>query len=218
MVSSVTILWLVAALSGGAFSLTCFHCNTTNRPSCEDFETVCDSKFDVCLTTVTEIRSDKGQVKATRHVVKTCGEKKNCNQTYSMSFNSTSLYAATKCCETNKCKTEEPDLLKTLAKENKISCPTCNEPNIKCSSPLSITCLGEEMKCVSYESKEGGAASTKHQWKGCATDNVCTMQNMSTLPMGHILETRFQCSHAPPLLSVLLLPVAFGLAMLKLLL
>ncbi|XP_072282468.1 phospholipase A2 inhibitor gamma subunit B-like isoform X2 [Pyxicephalus adspersus] len=214
MAASVTILWLVAAFLGGAFSLTCFQCNTTTGFNCEDGEKPCDEKYDACHTTLTEIRQG---AKLSKYLVKTCGEKMFCNQTYSMSFNSTKLYASVTCCESDKCKTKIPELKQQdKEKENKVTCPYCGGV-AKCNDADKVSCYGDEKKCVSFMSNEANQP-TPFTWKGCATENICSMKAMSTLPGNQILNVSFQCNHAPSLLPGLLLPAAFGLAFLKLLL
>lgn len=221
MAASVTVLWLVAAFLGGAFSLTCFHCTTNNGDNCNENEKPCLGPLDTCFTTLTEIHQDKQKV-PTKQLVKLCREKKSCNQSYTMSFNSTKLYASTTCCETDKCKTIMPsieDLKKEKDKENTLSCPYCIElPSTKCNDKDTAKCYGKEDKCVSFTSKEATNTSKVSKWKGCATANLCSMSTVATLPLSHVTTTMFECNHAPSLLPGLLLPVAFGPAMLKLLL
>lgn len=219
MAASVTVLWLVAAFLGGAFSLSCFHCNTITGENCEEKERVCVPPHDTCITTLTEIQQDK-QKQPAKHLVKSCGEKKLCNSTYSMSFNFTKLYASVTCCDSDKCKTTMPtveDLRKEKDKENSLSCPYCNELIAKCNDADNAKCYGKENKCVSFTSKEGNSSKV-YKWKGCVTDNLCSLNAVATLPMNHVMGAKFECSHAPSLLPGLLLPVAFGPAMLKLLL
>lgn len=216
MAASVTVLWLVAALLGGAFSLTCFHCNTAGT-DCNDNGKRCDAKQDACITTITEIRYDKAtQQKPTKQVVKACGEKKQCGQNFTMSFNSTLFYSSTICCESDSCKTgliEVP--VETPEKKNQLKCPYCNEHIGKCNDTDMVYCYGKENKCVSFKSKDGASVKT---WKGCATENVCSMETVASLPLNLTMEPSLECNHAAPLLPGLLLPAAFGLALLKLLL
>ncbi|XP_077312826.1 uncharacterized protein LOC143933709 [Lithobates pipiens] len=225
MAASVTVLWLVAAFLGGAFSLTCFHCNT-NTGDCNENEKPCLAPHDTCFTTLTENQLDKQKL-PTKHLVKSCGEKKFCNQSYSMSFNSTKLYASITCCDSDKCKTIMPsieDPKKEKDKENALSCPYCSELGAtKCNNKDTAKCYGKEDKCVSFTSRSlqdnAGANSSKvSKWMGCATANLCSMSSVATLPISHVDMTKIECNHAPSLLPGLLLPMAFGPAMLKLLL
>ncbi|XP_075045658.1 phospholipase A2 inhibitor and Ly6/PLAUR domain-containing protein-like [Mixophyes fleayi] len=216
MVPAVAVLCLVAAFLEGAFSLTCFHCNATTS-TCDTNEKVCDKIFDRCMTTLTEIRTEKGVTKATsKFYVKSCGYKEDCKQIYSMAFNASYLYAETRCCEGDKCKTENFDLPAKDIKDNKIKCPSCNELSSKCNNPITISCTGEEKKCFSYTASNG-TADVKYISQGCSTPNVCSMKNVPVLPFNQILMTPFDCSHAPPLLPSLLFPAGFGVMMLKLL-
>ncbi|XP_040183290.1 phospholipase A2 inhibitor subunit gamma B-like [Rana temporaria] len=219
MAASVTVLWLVAAFLGGAFSLTCFHCSTATG-DCNVNEKPCLAPQDTCITTLTEIQQDKPKLPI-KQLVKLCGEKKFCNQSYSMSFNSTKLYASNTCCDKDKCKTNMPlieDPKKEKDKENTLSCPFCIEsPTTKCNDGDTAKCYGKEDKCVSFTAKEVNSSKIS-KWKGCATTNVCSMSTVATLPISHVGPIKFDCSHAPSLLPGLLLPVAFGPAMLKLLL
>ncbi|CAI9581259.1 unnamed protein product, partial [Staurois parvus] len=140
-----------------AFSLTCFHCNTTTGGNCEEHEKTCLPPYDTCITTLTEIQQDKQKLPI-KHLVKSCGERNLCNQTYSMSFNATRLYASVTCCDSDKCKTNIPvvdDPKKEKDKENKHRCPYCNELLTKCNDPKTVSCYGKEYKCVSFKSKDG---------------------------------------------------------------
>ncbi|KAM5132123.1 phospholipase A2 inhibitor gamma subunit B-like [Mantella aurantiaca] len=216
MAASVTVLWLVAAFLGGAFSLTCYHCNTIGN-NCEENEKSCDGTNDACISTVTEIRQDKSITqKPFRQLVKSCGEKKFCNQTYSMSFNTTRLSASSTCCYLDKCKAATPEIKVQSSDKKKQTCPYCGGLSTKCSDTDKTSCFGEEEKCVSFTSKDATNPNMVYTWMGCATDNVCSMNTMATLPMNQIMVKNFQCNRAASLLPGLLLPAAFGLGLLKL--
>ncbi|XP_063798553.1 phospholipase A2 inhibitor and Ly6/PLAUR domain-containing protein-like isoform X2 [Pseudophryne corroboree] len=216
MVSAVAALCLVAAFLEGAFSLTCYHCNTTGI-TCDGNDKLCDKMFDTCLTTLTEIRSDKAAGKPVlKSIVKSCGHKQDCNQTYSMSFNASYLHASTVCCQGDKCKTENIELPKRELKDNSVKCPSCNDLSTKCTNPITINCTAEENKCITYTASYG-SPDVKYIARGCSTPNVCTMKSVSVLPFNQILMSPFACNHVPPLLPSLLFPAGFGFIMLLLL-
>ncbi|KAG9470817.1 phospholipase A2 inhibitor and Ly6/PLAUR domain-containing protein-like [Eleutherodactylus coqui] len=213
MVSAVAVLCLVAGLLEGAFSLSCYHC-TTNGSDCMKDEKTCVKTTDICISTITEIIT-QGKP-STKSLVRACGSKDECNTTYSVATNTTNLYAATKCCDKEKCPIPVFDVLKNT-KQNELECPSCDEANEKCKKPLKVKCTGEEKQCVSYNSKDPKTKET-YLTQGCATENVCKMQNMSTLLNDRILINKFECTnHAPSLLPGLFFPLAIVIAMLKLL-
>ncbi|KAM3922417.1 phospholipase A2 inhibitor NAI-like [Leptodactylus fuscus] len=213
MPSPLAVLCLVAVSLEGAFSLSCYHCNTVGT-DCNTNEKVCDKSFDICISTITDI-STPGKT-STKSVVRSCGNKEQCNTTYSISMNSTNLHAVVKCCDKDRCQISNLEVQKSTT-ENNVECLTCNEASDKCKSPIKIKCIGDQKKCVSYGAKDA-KSQVKFTSQVCATENVCTMKNVTTLPFDQILATKFECAnHAPSLIPGLLFPVAVVIAMLKLL-
>ncbi|XP_056399156.1 phospholipase A2 inhibitor gamma subunit B-like [Hyla sarda] len=212
MVSAVAVLCLVAGLLEGAFSLSCYHCDDIGK-DCTQNEKKCEKAHDTCIANITEIYTQGKPV--TKRIVKSCGTKDMCNTTYSLSLNGTNLYAVIQCC-TSKEKCQLTDVPKTTT-VNKVECDTCYEANSnKCKNPSKIKCTGDEKKCATYTSKD--KEKNKYVFQVCATENMCTMQDISTLPFEHTLLTKFDCAnHAPSMLPGLLFPVAILIAMLKLL-
>ncbi|XP_069803568.1 phospholipase A2 inhibitor and Ly6/PLAUR domain-containing protein-like [Dendropsophus ebraccatus] len=213
MVSAVALLCLVAGLLEGAFSLSCYHCDAFGK-DCIGNEKQCDKGYDMCIANITEINTVGKPV--IKRIVRACGTQAMCNVTYTMSLNGTSLYAMTQCCA-SKDKCPITDVQKTTT-ENQVECSTCNEANNeKCKNPVTIKCRGNEKKCMSYTAKDT-KTNTKYISQVCATENLCTMQNVTTLPFEQVLMTKFDCTnHAPSMFPGLLFPVAILIAMLKLL-
>ncbi|XP_040276091.1 urokinase plasminogen activator surface receptor-like [Bufo bufo] len=213
MVSAVAVLCLVAGLLEGAFSLTCYHCNSVEA-DCSTEPKQCDKATDVCMSTITELVTKGKGVK--KMVVRSCGNKDLCNGNYSMSLNATNLYATIRCCEKDKCPTATLDVPKSTS-ENDVECSTCNEVGEKCKTPIKIKCTGQENKCATYGAKDA-KTNVHYISQTCVTENVCAMQSVATLPFEQTLTTKFNCTnHAPSLLPGLLLPIAAVIAMLKLL-
>ncbi|KAG8549009.1 hypothetical protein GDO81_023158 [Engystomops pustulosus] len=176
---------------------------------------MCDKNQDTCISTITEI-STQGKTTPTKYIVRSCGTKDTCNTNYSISLNATTLHATIRCCDKDRCPTPGLDVPKAI-NQNDVECPTCHEANDKCKTTMKIKCTGEQKKCVTYTAKDTKTQTT-YSIQGCASENVCAMKNVTTLPFDHILSTKFDCSsHAASQLPGLFFPVAVVIATLKLL-
>ncbi|KAM8926995.1 phospholipase A2 inhibitor and Ly6/PLAUR domain-containing protein-like [Pelodytes ibericus] len=214
MSSALTVLCLLASVLGSAFSLECVHCSSNTSNPCTGTKKVCATGQDQCISVYTEsnIQSDKLMSYSS-----SCGVSKDCNQMYRMTFNHTSQYKVTKCCNTTVCNPVRMNFEEKKEK-NSVTCPYCNEKNDKCKTTVPVQCMGDEKECLtySYQVLEAGKNVTRTV-KGCATKNLCEKKPESIFLGNEMFPLSVDCNGASSILSSLLLPSVSGVLFLKLL-
>lgn len=215
MSSSVAVLCLLAAVLGEAVSLECVHCSSNTLNSCNGLKKVCSADMDQCIAMYTE--SNIQTVKLMQFN-KSCGVIKDCNQTQHMTFNLTSFYRASKCCNTSNCNPDPVPSPPAKREANANSCPFCNEKAEKCKTAGKVTCLGDETRCINYTyAKMEGDKKVFHSLAGCANELMCTSKQDINLHAELNTTTKvFECSGASSILSSLLLLTVSSLLFLKL--
>ncbi|XP_053307777.1 phospholipase A2 inhibitor and Ly6/PLAUR domain-containing protein-like [Spea bombifrons] len=210
----VAFLWLLAALLGEAFSLECIHCTSTTGNSCTGAKKACPTGEDHCISIYTESSLQSGKLK---QFVRSCAVDKHCNQTSRMTFNYTSHYRSSKCCNRSEC---TPDAINLYEKreKNSVTCPYCDEKSEECKKTMPIQCLGEENKCItySYVKMEANNNNVTHTMRGCATEDMCEAKKEALLLGEKLIPKSVVCSRGS-IISNLLFPGVSGLLFLKLL-
>ncbi|XP_053254168.1 phospholipase A2 inhibitor and Ly6/PLAUR domain-containing protein-like [Podarcis raffonei] len=194
---------LLLALLSPVTSLECSDCHS-RATSCENNgSTLCYSNK-ICVSGVLDNNIESKYKVAT---FRGCSKSERCHSgDYSLtSASGKYLQMKVFCCGTEKCN-KEPLYVppREDLSPNGLECPACFDltylrSNFNCESKGTVSCLGNETKCIDYTSLASCEYyfQSKLKLKGCATEDVCALNGKKiTLGRFNLDKIITQCSDA----------------------
>ncbi|XP_071968987.1 phospholipase A2 inhibitor and Ly6/PLAUR domain-containing protein-like [Engystomops pustulosus] len=167
----LAIIFIISATVKAGECLVCIECKNSTNPDCAGNEVTCGT----CMTTVAEIDPRNGSSKSLS-VEKTCNlNPEICNITYSISGSKSRVRYTVKCCNTDLCNKEAPEVSPWNVTSTGLQCPACYEPNAEtCVANTPVQCTGDENRCLVFSGKfpQSGKCETI-AFQGCASELVC---------------------------------------------
>ncbi|XP_077788743.1 phospholipase A2 inhibitor and Ly6/PLAUR domain-containing protein-like [Podarcis muralis] len=177
---------LLLALLSPVTSLVCSYCHNKTTSCKGESDEKCGAN-PICVSGVLD-NNIVSQYEMTSY--RGCGDSKHCHSgDYSLtSANGNYLQAKVFCCGTEKCN-KEPLYVppREDLSPNGLECPACFgitnvTSNPKCKNQGTVSCLGNETKCIDYSSRVSYFMMLykKLKLKGCATEDVCALNGKNT--------------------------------------
>ncbi|XP_069598654.1 phospholipase A2 inhibitor NAI-like [Ranitomeya imitator] len=168
---------LVVILYGVTFittvsSLICETCTAVNAATCSGSKNECDPSVTSCMSSMHQISYKTMNVKMHR---KSCGFPEICNLSYSFTLNDVQIASEGKCCNSENCNKNFPQVAPWNLTKNGLKCPFCLQEGLGGCTPKNQTlCTGLEVMCIKFS----GYLSFGETWKilsfqGCATPSAC---------------------------------------------
>lgn len=207
----------MAILLAQGNALSCEQCVGSTSASCTGLKMPCPSAGDQCISTLTEtIITDAAQVTL---FLRTCGASSDCNKIASLSNPSMSVKISSTCCATDGCTPKHPMLPPSKTTKTNVTCHSCLDlSSTSCYSKDTITCTGDETKCIRYSVKTTtGSVNSEIAARGCATPSYCALGSTSESAGDSTVVTEVDCTDGSIRLQESAILLAFsGLLVLRL--
>ncbi|XP_078511674.1 phospholipase A2 inhibitor 25 kDa subunit-like isoform X3 [Lissotriton helveticus] len=173
---------------------SCLQCIDFNVSSCKGSKVACPSGADHCMSTLT--KTTITGVSHTTVFARTCGTSKDCNKMASLTNPKITIKLSSTCCTTDDCTPPEPKLPTPKTTKTNVTCHSCLDlSSTSCYSKDTITCSGDETKCIRYALKSTiGSTTTKVATRGCATPSFCAFQSTSESAGDTTVVTDLACT------------------------
>ncbi|XP_069058178.1 phospholipase A2 inhibitor NAI-like isoform X1 [Pleurodeles waltl] len=176
---SLAIAFILSPLLAQGNGLSCQQCISSNDTACTGSSQACPTTADNCISTLTQTIITGGS--PTTLFARTCGTSSDCNKTASLSNPKISVKISSTCCSTKDCTPEQPKLPSSKTTKTNVTCLSCLDvSSSSCYSSETITCSGDETKCIRYAvTMTAGSATSKVAVRGCATPSFCALKSTS---------------------------------------
>ncbi|XP_063800045.1 phospholipase A2 inhibitor NAI-like isoform X2 [Pseudophryne corroboree] len=175
--------------------LTCISCYNTTSLSCNGTNITCTAGYS-CASVHSQVTL-AGNISDT--FIRTCAPQNECNITGSSTYSDRTLSLRTACCSSDDCDPEFPSVPdnSTSNKTNDIVCRSCvSETSNWCYTSDTMTCTGEEKKCIREERKitRNGSNTELLAFRGCATASICNVNQKIVEYGGNTFDSKFICT------------------------
>ncbi|XP_068099429.1 phospholipase A2 inhibitor gamma subunit B-like [Hyperolius riggenbachi] len=165
-------IYLASSFISAVSSLMCHSCSEKNSDTCTGREVHCKSSTGSCISSQTVLTYGNSIIKLPQ---KSCGFPKVCNLTYSVTVEDVQISVAARCCKTDNCNVDTPQVAPRNMTTNGLECPSCFEKGLNgCIAQKKSLCTGMETKCIKFSGYlgiEGDPVAASYQ--GCATPSSC---------------------------------------------
>ncbi|XP_073426746.1 phospholipase A2 inhibitor gamma subunit B-like [Dendrobates tinctorius] len=167
-------------------SLICETCTAENAATCSGDPSECDPSETSCMSSMYQISYKTMNVTMPR---KSCSFPEICNLSYSFTLNDVHMASEGKCCNTDHCNKDIPQVASWNLTKNGLKCPFCLQEGLNgCTPKNQILCTGLEVMCLKFS----GYLSFGETWKdisfqGCATPSACPATPSSPDPESKIM-------------------------------
>ncbi|KAG8570110.1 hypothetical protein GDO81_014711 [Engystomops pustulosus] len=173
MTSILRLLFFLSTFLDRGLGLSCIECGSSSSP-CSGTSVTCPSDF-VCASTLAETTIGRATYNT---FIRTCESIRTCNMKGNFATHESKYRFATTCCSTDDCTPPDPTLIPSNNVPNGRVCPVCESLNsTACDSHQTLTCTGNENKCVLFTTVTGDSSSSAIM--GCATQSYCDQGNYS---------------------------------------
>ncbi|XP_040182761.1 phospholipase A2 inhibitor subunit gamma B-like [Rana temporaria] len=191
----VTLLCVLSFFAKSGLSLSCTVCLVQGATFCTGNNVTCASGR-VCVSTHTVSMEDG--VKKSEYFGRTCAPETQCGHPGIFSTYNSKSKKGISCCYSDNCTPSPPQLLPDNDEPNGLTCPTCKASGAQwCDTGMTMTCTGEETRCIVQYSKITGPPGTETSeliLRGCATPSICSIGNQTHPTDGLTAEVQISCT------------------------